>query len=200
MLLELLELASNSALEHDPNTRSRVDKLQGKTMTLHIKSIDQSLSVTPRPEGLEFNNAVSENADVRLSASIGALIKISRDGMDNADLQPGELEIVGDPIVGQRFAQLVAQLDVDWEGALAEHIGESPARLVTVAAGQFKELAQASQSSFKQFVSRLLKDDLELVADKQEVEPFLDGVDTLRADADRLMIRVKRLQDTHASD
>ncbi|MFT5573947.1 MAG: ubiquinone biosynthesis protein UbiJ [Cryomorphaceae bacterium] len=200
MLLELLELAGNSALEHDPNTRARIDKLQGKTMILHIQSIEQSLCVSPRPEGLEFSNADSENADVRLSASIGALIKISRDGMDNADLQPGELEIVGDPIVGQRFAQLVAQLDVDWEAALAEQIGDSPARLVTVVAGQVKELAQASQSSFKQFVNRLLKDDLKLVADKHDVEPFLDDVDTLRADADRLMIRVKRLQDKRTSD
>lgn len=194
MLIELLELASNGALEHDPQTQERLAKLVGKTMTLNISSINQSVSVTPYPEGLEFSSEIPEQVDVTLSATIGALIKITRDGMEDAELKPGELEIIGDPIVGQRFAQILAKLDVDWESALADHIGDAPARVFTLAAGQAKDFAEASQIRFKQFVNTLLKDDLNVVADHDEVEPFLDDVDQLRADTDRLMSRLKRLQ------
>jgi len=194
MLLDLLELASNKTLEYDTQTQYRLAKLQGKTMTLNIKTIGQSLSVTPYPEGLEFSQLEPENVDVTLSVTLGAMIKISRDGLDNAELESGELEISGDPIVGQRFAQVIAELDIDWEGLLAERVGESPARAITFAAGQAKTLADESKIKFKEFVDTLIKDDMQLVADQQGVEEFLDGVDTIRADVDRLMARIAQIQ------
>lgn len=194
MLLDLLELASNKTLEHDPQTRARLEKLQGKTMTLRIKPIDQSISITPHPEGLEFSSNIPEQVDVTLSATIGAMIKITRDGMENAELESGELEIVGDPIIGQRFAQVMSELDIDWEGLLAGQLGESPARAITFAAGQAKTFADESRDKLKVFFKELITEDLGLVADKQGVDAFLDGVDTIRADADRLMARITRLQ------
>lgn len=193
MLLDLLELASNKALEHDPSTLERLVKLEGKTMTLNIKSIGQSLSVTPYQEGLEFTHDAPEKVDVTLSATVGAMIKISRDGMENAELEPGELEIAGDPIVGQRFAQVISELDIDWEALLAEKIGESPAKTIRFAASQAREFADESRDKLKGFISTLIKQDMALVADKTEVEAHLDAVDTIRADVDRLSARLDRL-------
>jgi ubiquinone biosynthesis protein UbiJ len=194
MLLDLLELVGNKTLEHDPRTLERLVKLQGKTMTLNVSSIGQSLSVTPYREGLEFTQSTPEKVDVTLSATLGAMVKISRDGMENADLLPGELEMAGDPIVGQRFAQVISELNIDWEALLAEQIGESPAKAVTFAAGQAKALADDSKGKLKDFLNTLIKEDMRLVADKGDVESFLDDVDTIRADVDRLCARVERLQ------
>ena len=194
MLLELLELAGNRALAHDPVAHARLQKLQGKTMALHIKPIGQSILVAPFPEGLEFSSSIPDTVDVSLTATVSAMIKISRDGMQEAELKQGELEIVGDPIIGQRFAQVIAELDINWEALLAEEIGDSPARYAALAAAQIKGFTIESRSRFKQFVHKLLTEDLGLIANKDEVEPFLDDVDTLRADTDRLAARVKRLQ------
>jgi len=194
MLLDLLELASNKTLEHDAQTLERLEKLQGKTMTLNIKSIAQSLSITPYKEGLEFSHETPVNVDVTLSATIGAMVKISRDGMDNAELEPGELEIAGDPIIGQRFAQVISGLNIDWESLLAEKIGDSPAKAVTFAAGQAKVFADESKDKLKEFLGNLIKDDMALVADKKDVEVHLDQVDTIRADVDRLNARLSKLK------
>lgn len=194
MMIDLLELASNRALQHDPQTQARLLKLQGKTMTLNITTIGQSISVTPHPEGLEFSQQTPERVDVTLSATLGAMVKITKDGMDNAELDPGELEIAGDPIIGQRFAQLISELNIDWEGLLAEHIGDSPAKMVTLAAQQATLFAKDTHSKFKEFVSTLIKDDMQVVADKAAVDEFLDDVDSLRADTDRLQARLQRLQ------
>lgn len=194
MLIDLLELASNKTLEHDPQTQVRLQKLQGKTMTLHIITLGQSLSVTPYPEGLEFSQQVPDRVDVTLSATLGAMIKISKDGMDNAELEPGELDIAGDPIIGQRFAQLISELNIDWESLLAEQIGDSPAKAVTFAAQQAAVFANDAHSKFKGFVNTLINDDMQVVAGKEAVDDFLDDVDTLRADTDRLQARLQRLQ------
>lgn len=194
MLIDLIELASNKTLEHDPQTQARLQKLQGKTMTLNITTLGQSLTVSPQAEGLEFSQLQPERVDVTLSATLGAMIKISKDGMEEAELEPGELEIAGDPIVGQRFAHLISELNIDWEALLAEHIGDSPAAAVTFAAQQAKSIAGEAQIKFKGFINTLIKDDMHIVAEKSHVDDFLDNVDSLRADADRLQARIQRLQ------
>ena len=122
------------------------------------------------------------------------MIKISRDGMDKAELNAGELEIAGDPIVGQRFAQVISELDIAWEALLAEQIGESPAKALGFAAGQAKSFADESRDKAKEFLNSVIKDDMALVADKAEVEAYLDDVDTIRADVDRLGARLERLR------
>ena len=203
MLIELLELASNNALQYDQLSLQRLAKLQGKTMILEIKPVQikpfdkigvQRVLISPQPHGLEFSNEIKESADVTLSATVGALIKIGRDTMDHAELKPGELEINGDPIIGQRFAGVLAELDVDWEGLLAEHIGETPAVLVSSGLSKAKQFAQESQSSIKTQFGQWLKDDLQLLADKSDAEIFFDEVDSLRADIDRLTARLSRIQ------
>lgn len=194
MLLELLELAGNSALAHDTESLARLERLQGKTMVLHIRPLNQSIAVTPCPEGLEFTAEIPAKPDVKLSATIGAMIKISRDGMDDAELQPGELEIVGDAIVGQRFAQVIAGLDIEWQALLAEHLGETPAQLITSAAGTARDLAEEGKVQVGAYIGKILREDMDIVAEQAEVDEFLDGVDQLRADADRLEARLKKLQ------
>lgn len=194
MLFSLLELAGNKALSHDAASVARLEKLQGKTMALHIKKLELTVTVTPQKEGLEFSSHRPEKVDVTLSTTIGALIKISRDGLDNAELDAGELEMSGDPIVGQRFAQIMADLNIDWESLLAEHIGENPARAVTLAAIQTKDFANESRAKLHGFVSNLITEDMKVVASKTEVDLFLNAVDNIRADTDRLEAKLERLR------
>ncbi len=193
MLLDLIELASNKALEHDTQTLTRLKKLQGKTMTLHIKTLEQSLTLSPQAEGLEFSDKPPESVDVTLKATLGAMIKISRDGMEDANLRAGELEMIGDPIIGQRFAQLIADLDIDWQSLLGEQLGNGPAKAIISAAQRVRDFTQESQSQIKGIASHIMQDELDLVADRAEVDTFLDDVDTLRADTERLFTRLKNL-------
>jgi len=194
MLFSLLELAGNKALEHDQASLVRLEKLQGKTMTLHIKNLDQSITVTPRAEGLELSGDAPDTVDVTLSTTLAAMVKISRDGLENAELESGELEMSGDPIVGQRFAQVMADLNIDWEGMLAEQIGEAPARAASMVATQAKEFAQESRGKLHDFINNLVKDDFQIVADEADVTAFLDKVDNLRADVDRLSAKLEKLR------
>jgi len=194
MLFSLLELASNKALQYDVDGSSKLKKLQGKTMALHIQKLDLTISVTPQSEGLELSNQPTDSVDVTLSATPGALIKISRDGLENAELEPGELEISGDPIVGQRFAQVMSDLNIDWESMLADQIGDAPAKTVSFVATQTKEFAVESRSRLHEFVSDLIQNDMKVAANKDDVERFLDSVDNIRADTDRLAAKLERLK------
>ena len=203
MIIDLLEMASNNALQYDEKALQALAKLQGKSIVLEVRPIGklpiQRISVMPHPHGLEYSMSPLDKPDVTLSATVGAMVKISRDGLDDAELEPGELEINGDPIVGQRFAKVLAELDVDWQGLLAEHLGDTPAVLISAGFEHAKTFARESQSQIKLHLNKLLLEDLELVASEATVNQFMDDVDTIRADTDRLQARIKRVQARLAS-
>lgn len=193
MLFGLLELASNKALDYDSTSLERLSKLHGKTMCLHIKNLDASISVMPQAEGIEFSRSTPEKIDVTLSTTVSAILKISRYGLENAELDAGELEMSGDPIVGQRFAQLMSDLNIDWETLLADHIGEAPARTAGKVAIQAKEFTLKSRSKLHDVISQIIKDDMQAIVGADEVDPFLNDVDMLRASVDRLSVRLSVL-------
>ena len=193
MFFGLLELASNKALEHDDATRARLEKLSGKVMTLHIKDFDQSLTITPRGDGIELDSQTPDHSDVTLSTTISAIVKLSRDGLENADLKTGELEMNGDPLVGQRFAQVIGDLNIDWEAMLAEQIGPAPAKAAGTIAGQAKEFVEESRSQLHDFVTNLIANDMRILAGKKHVNNFLNDVDDIKADVERLGSRLAAL-------
>lgn len=195
MLLELVELACNQALEHAPESLSKLQSLSGNTIVLEIKNINQSVTIEPQPFGVELSLGASESATVTLAATPAALIKIARSGMENADLEPGELEIHGDPIVAQKIAGIASNLEVDWDELLAEHLGEMPASLLSQGVSIAKAAAEQGGEQLKSKVNQALQTDFELVAAPDQVEDYLEGVDDLRAVVDRLELRLKKLLD-----
>lgn len=195
-LFQRLEVLINGALEHDPQSQQRVAALAGKVLALHIQDFNRTLIIQPLPHGVELSADVDAfDIDMTLSASIKALVAITRDGIENVDLPKGAIDIQGDPIIGQRFAQLIAELDVDWDGLLAEHIGDTPASLVSQGLKQAQSIAMRGKTIATEKFQNLVKEEIGVLADKQQAEEFLQGVDTLKADAERLLARIKRLQE-----
>ncbi len=199
MLLSLLELASNKALEHDADSQQRFEKLQGKSMTLRVKPLNQAITLTPTPQRLAFSSGAQEGVDVTLTVTVSAMIKITRDGFDNADLESDEMQMVGNPLIGQRFAQAIADLDVDWESLLSEHIGEGPARTATSIASQTAEFAEESRSKLHAFVGKLIEEELELVVDSTDVSDFVHAVDELSNTANKLEAQLETLRNKYTN-
>ena len=200
MLLSLLELAGNRVLESDPETQQKLQKLQGKTLALAIKNPPMTLLLTPTQVGIDLALAQENSSitpDVTLTTTVSALVKISRNGLEEAELAPGELDIAGDAIIGQRFANIIANLNIDWEELLAEQIGDSPARLASVGMNKASEKLQQTHSELKHLINDFLQDDLALTALPKEVQSFIDDVDILRGDTDRLMARITTIRQNY---
>ncbi len=195
MLLQFFELASNKALEFDSGTRARLDKLQGRTLCLHITSLNQSVVLTPQASGLEFSSIIPEHVDVTLKASLPALVKLGRDGLDDAELEPGELEIIGDPLVGQRFAQLIAQLDIDWDELLSDQFGPSPAKVISSVAVSAAALAKEGRAKLHEFVLQGIKENDDMFADPLSARESKDQIDALATQVTQLEKRLKALLD-----
>jgi ubiquinone biosynthesis protein UbiJ len=200
MLFEIVELACNKALEHDAESQQRLQQLNGKRVLLRIKNLNQDVLVHPLAHGIEITPYANETPDVTLAATPQALLTILRSGLDRAELEPGELEISGDPIVAQRFARIAADLNIDWESLLEEHIGEIPAAFIATGLRKASELGAQGSALARQKINDSINRGEGWVAAEQDAEQFMADVDELRAAVDRLDVRLKRIQSKIQTD
>ena len=83
MLTALIETASQKIIASDPQTLEKVKRLQGKTIALEIKKINQNifLSINSNSISIEpqsFGTNKPDNIDVILRAKPSTLLKIVR--------------------------------------------------------------------------------------------------------------------------
>jgi ubiquinone biosynthesis protein UbiJ len=95
---------------------------------------------------------------------------------------------------GRAFKSLLDNLDIDWEEQLSRVVGD-------VAAHQVGNVVRSAMAWGKQALDTLGRDAAEYFQEESEdlvrpaeVSEFLDQVDVLRDDAERLAARVNRLE------
>ena len=193
MLSALIETASQKVLASDPKTLEKLKKLDGKTIAIDIKKINISLFLQINSNSITFKPKRPEIVDVTLRAKPSSLFKIAQSGIEDAKLDTGELEIEGDAIIGQRFAGLMNELDIDWEDLISEKIGDVPARLLFETFSKVQSWAQDTQETMTQNLAEYLTEEAKITAHSDQVDKFINGVDVLRNDVARLEARLSRL-------
>lgn len=203
MLKEIINQASQKllapTLQDDPATKAKLAKLSGKVIAFHLKKVNQTFHFLPSEKGLEIAQDAPEKVDVTIRAKPSTILKIARDGMDDADLDAGELEIDGDAITGQRFAALLNELNIDWEELLSQRIGDVPAHIVASGISKFMAWGKDTRATMKQNMGEYLIEEARLAASRVSVESYLDQVDELRNDTARLSARISQLQSARKS-
>jgi ubiquinone biosynthesis protein UbiJ len=194
MILTLLEQTVNNALLSDPATLDRLTELEGRTIAFQILHLDRTLVLRPGPKGIRIEDGENRDTDVTLIAAPSVFARVATLGLDEATYSPGELEIQGDAILAQRFSAILSKLDIDWEELLAQRTGDIPARFFTRRFGQAASWSRETMQTIKLNISEYLVEEARIAAPRPEVEKFLGDVDDLRADADRLEHKFRRLQ------
>ena len=198
MLKEIINQASQKllapTLQNDPVTQEKLSKLSGKVIAFHLKKLNQTVYFLPSEHGLKIESDATESVDVTIRAKPSTVLKIARDGVNEAKLDAGELEIEGDAITGQHFAALLNELNIDWEELLSQRIGDVPAHILASGVSKLMEWSKDTHATMKKNMAEYLVEEARLAASSIAVEKYLDQVDELRDDVARLSARVAQLQ------
>ena len=199
-LIAALEAAFNRWLKLDPEALPRLAALQGRVIALHISGLDLKVFFIPTSTGLTISMDYQTEPDVTIRGSAMALSKLAlSEDASKAFLESG-VTLEGDFKTGQRFSEILRTVDIEWEELLSQVVGDIVAHQMGEAArstqGWLKDTAQAMRLNTREYLqeeSRVLPADAELTY-------YLDAVDTLRADADRLEARIQRLHTKAAAE
>ena len=100
----------------------------------------------------------------------------------------------GDAEAGQALQKIFARFDFDWEELIAQMIGDTPARKVGNALRHSFDWASNSVALSQQNIADYLTEERQLIVSQTAMERFAEEVDRLRADTDRLEMRIERLK------
>jgi ubiquinone biosynthesis protein UbiJ len=193
MLLPFLEDAGNRLLRLDPESLRRLGDLQGRVICIEFRDLGRKLYLYPSEAGFRIDTESAQPPAVTLRATLATFMRRGLSA-ERGEFAAGELEFEGDVALGQRLQSILQGLDLDWEEPLARLFGDPLGHeLARAARGLFAWQRQALQT-FGLNAAEYLQEEARLLPTRPEVEAFLDAVDRLRADVDRLAARVQRLR------
>lgn len=209
-----LEAALNRALALDPDTREALRPLDGRTVALRLDASAQSggeavappLALQLRVDGdaLRVGPVDPEHApDLGVRSSAGSLLgfglrtvlpRLLGAAQDEDAAPIGQLRIEGDAELARRLQRMAERFDPDWQKPFADLFGEVLG--VQIANGVAAALrgARAGARSFAGSAAEYVTEESRDVIPRAELDAFLDDVDTLRDDGERLAARIARLR------
>lgn len=188
-----LESALNHTLSLDPDTRQRLDALDGRTVQLHLRGPELALAVTVERGRLTVGPPLAEASQLRVAATPGSLLAMAlRRGGEG--MAPGKIEIAGDAELARRLEKLASTFAPDFEEAFARAFGDVLGVPLARAIRSGLQHARDTAAHLTEDGADWLRDESRLALAPGEVDDFLDGVDAVRERSERLEARLARLR------
>lgn len=199
-LLAPLEIALNRYLAEDPEALQRLAGYDGKLLALYLRELDAKLYLRPHAGGFQVLGAPAEEDDavaatVTTSVPVLARMMLSQDKGRSLVLG-GDIRIEGDAEFAQSLLGILREADFDPEEWLSRYVGDVAAyRVGQFMRGLFQQGRKAAEDMQRDSLGLLRDETRDLVA-RSDIREWMDGVDALRNDTERLQARVRRLQET----
>ncbi|MDQ2069859.1 ubiquinone biosynthesis accessory factor UbiJ [Natronospira bacteriovora] len=189
IILSTLERSINRVLMTAAGGQAAIQGLDGKVLELHLDDLDVSVWIASNGRSLRLSAVDPGHRDLKLSGRSVEMLKAALEGRAEGRF-PSEVSVEGDMDTARQVQQLLKALDPDWEEALAGVTGDAVARGVGSVTRQGLAWGRETADVLSRNLAEFLRDELRLVPDRSEVEAYMDAVDQLRDDVERLAARL----------
>ena len=124
-LIASAEIAGNRLLSLDENALQRCIELQGCCIAIEITDLEFELYCHPGSWGLRLSRGEpAREVDARISGRLMALVNLAAQEDKLSTSISERVSFHGNVAVAQKLQTILAELDIDWEEALAQHSGD----------------------------------------------------------------------------
>lgn len=202
LLLSGLESALNAYLRLDPDGPPRATALAGKAIGVELVFTPAGAAgpqlrfyLLPGAEGVQVVDYYPGPPHALIRGTPLALAGQFRGGL--GDGMASGVEIQGDAQVAKALQQLLRGVDIDWEEQLSRLVGDVAAHQIGNAVRQLRAWSRQAFATLLQNASEYLQQESRDLPPSGALHAFLDAVDGLRNDVERLEARVVRLRRAH---
>lgn len=193
LLLDALQRGLNRLLAYDPDTRTALTQLEGRVIAIEVTEPALCLFALPGHAGVQLTTVQPLRIDVTISGRASALVgMIAR--RDTTGTSQGHVEIRGDIHLAQRVQQILRSVSIDWEEFTASYVGDMAAHRIGRLSRDLRAYIGSAGRSLAHQFSEYLRYEQDILPVRHEVERFIEEVDALRDDVERLQVRLKRLE------
>jgi ubiquinone biosynthesis accessory factor UbiJ len=187
-----MEAALNRAVDLDPDTRTRLDVLDGRSIQVYLSGPELALRISVEKGRLRVGPP-EEGGSLRVTASPGSLLAMAL-RRDDDSVAPGKVDIAGDAELARRLERLARQYAPDFEEAFAKTFGDVIGVPLAKALRDALAHARESAAHLSEDTADWLRDEGRVAVAPGEMDTFLDGVDAVRERTERAEARLARLE------
>lgn len=192
--LKLLERSLNKLLSLDEDASERLAPLRGKLIGISTRAPALRCYIEVDDGELRLRSEAERAPDTIISGSTLALLRHGLSDDAQAALQRGDMQITCDLQAGTALRALFGKLDIDLEEQMSRLTGDVLAHQLGNLARGLRRWAADGGDSLRHALGEYLREESRMLADRHDTASFLDEVDVLRHDVDRLQQRIARLQ------
>jgi ubiquinone biosynthesis protein UbiJ len=193
MLTERLQALLNAKVEGSPRARQLLASLEGRRLRVVARLTPWEVTVLAEQGRALLLREAPADADVTLAGTPLAMLALLRE--DPAEvIRRGDVQLSGDGEAGSRFQELALLLRPELEEGLSRLIGDVPAYGVGSLLRQALAFGRSAVSTQATNLGEYLAHEKRVLVPKAEARQYLEGVDELREQADRLAARVAQLE------
>lgn len=186
-LLAAAQAVIDQALAYDPGSRQRLLSLAGQTLAIHLQQPNLSVYLELTPTGPRLLQHYEGEVTSTLSGTAPNLLRLL--------LNPGKslhntgVSLTGSTALLEQLQTLLQQLDIDWEEALADHLGILPAHTLAETGRRTGAWGRARSEELERLLREYLTEESNLLLGRAEFNAFSEQVHELRLALDRAQAR-----------
>ena len=192
--LNALQKTMNQILLFDATHLNRIRKLQGKVLKIVITPLNVHFFIQFANHQIQLLDDYDNIADTTILSSPLGLIRLSLLPASKVrSLFNDEITIIGDAELGQEVKKLFDEVDIDWEGHLAQFTGDVAAHQLGSIVRRGLAFKNQVKASIRDNLSEYLQEELRFFPPKEEMEDFFQDVDELALQVERLEAQINQL-------
>jgi ubiquinone biosynthesis protein UbiJ len=192
LLALTLETLLNQILQLDAESLQGLAKLTGKVIHVKLQGLNLDFFVFPNRDGLTIQSESDTLADVTVSGVPFSLMNLFFSKNTLPAAHP-DIHIQGDMGVIHHLSDILRGLQIDWEAQLARVLGDIPAHKINRLFTHAQHYAQERLHSLQANCSEYLQEETRVLPAATEIIFFMNQIDHIRDDLERLEKRVQRL-------
>lgn len=193
LIAPALETALNTYLRLDVEMAGQLNAISGRLILLEVVGLEITLLVRVLNAKVQVSEQLVFEPDAIIRGSPLALVRLGLAADVPSAVMRQDVEIRGDAEVGRVFRDVLAGVEIDWEEVLARRVGDIPAHQIGNAVRTLVAALSGAADRLRMDLSEYLQEEARVIPTHIEVEQFMDDVDSLCADLDRLEARLMRL-------
>lgn len=192
---DVLESMLNRALAADPDAAARLAGLAGKTIAFESFALtDWRVALTFDDGRVRLERPLGREPDVTISGGPFSLLGSALAPLDRAPFGDGRVTVSGDETLALALSESIAHYEPDWQEPVSAVLGDPLTWWLERALASLREWSREMRRKLERDLGDYLREERRALASEVAVERFVEGVDELVADLDRLERRIGKLE------
>ena len=188
-----VEAAINTALKYDPATLSDLSKIEGQILLIDCTIPDLRIAIEMRQQKIIVHPYWDNEAAVTLQGSMIALAKMAANASNTSSFAGTGVQLSGNLETLHALHKILSKLDIDWDGLLADTVGDIPAYVIGSAFRKSREISQQSLHRAANALAEVAEEELEIIPSQNAFTQFKKDVRQMASDTDRLIAKASQL-------